>query len=459
MDAASGAGWHSLLLGRHGPLTVGLTLLTIAVATEALVVTTIMPAVVRDIGGLSFYGLAFSAFFLAGLVSIPAAGWTVDRHGPALPFAGTMAVFLAGTLVAALAPSMPVLVAGRAAQGFGASAQFTISQATIARAYPSEARVRMLSVMSASWTLPTLVGPALGALVTGLWGWRWAFGVIVVPTVAAAAVTFPRLRQVRPAAAARERPSLVSPVLLAVGTGMALLGLTGLSWPAALVAAIGCAVGVQGLRGVVPPGTFALARGLPAAIGGSFFLTFGYYAASSFVPLVLVALRGFSIAQAAPVVVVGSLAWSAGVALNTALVRRFPAARIVRWSTVALGLGILAFAAVMFGAPVAASYLAWPAAGFGMGIALNTLVLQTMAAAEAGGEGGALGARNLVSNLGTAVGTGVTGAAVALSQHSGLGLRTGLAAGFAMVLASLAVLVAASPRVAAGGPRRPMLEP
>src|SRR5215831_11089531 len=86
--------WRAVLSGSSGRLTIGLTLITLTVATESLVITAIMPAIVRDIGGISLYGLAFSAFFLAGLASIPTAGWAADRYGQALPFAVLIPVFL-----------------------------------------------------------------------------------------------------------------------------------------------------------------------------------------------------------------------------------------------------------------------------------------------------------------------------------------------------------------------------
>jgi len=102
--------------GPQRRLTVGLTLMVTCTALEALAVATTMPATVRDLGGLSLYGWAFSAFMLTNLVGITLAGDEADRRGPARPLAMGIALFTIGLLIAGTAPAMLVVVAGRAVQ-------------------------------------------------------------------------------------------------------------------------------------------------------------------------------------------------------------------------------------------------------------------------------------------------------------------------------------------------------
>src|SRR5260370_41832135 len=104
------------------PLTVGLAATITFVAAEALAVVTVMPLVSRDLHGLGLYGFVFSAFLLAALVGIVAAGRAADRRGPAVPYVCGIVVFGAGLTVAVLAPSTPVLIAVRSQQGLGAGA-------------------------------------------------------------------------------------------------------------------------------------------------------------------------------------------------------------------------------------------------------------------------------------------------------------------------------------------------
>ncbi len=432
-------GWTEVLKGPQSGLTVGLTLLTLSVATESLVITTIMPAIVRDIGGLSLYGLAFSAFFLAGLISIPIAGWAVDRFGPALPFGVTIVIFIGGTIAASLAPTMLILVCARAAQGLGAAAQFTISQSTIASAYPKRARVRLLSVMSATWTVPGLLGPSLGAAITSLAGWRWAFAAILAPSIVAAGVTLPRLMRISHAGNTQSRPPLVRPVLIAAGVALFLSGLTSPSIWSLGVSAAGLAIAVESLIRVLPPGAMLARPGLPAVVSASFFLNFCYYSASSFVALVLVELHGVTVLGAGVAITVGTIAWTVGVWANTILVQRYSRRSLVAISAACLGLAVGLFATTIYGAPLAVAFIAWSIAGLFMGICFNTLTLNTMDAARTGGEGKALAARNLMGNLGTAAGTGIGGSAIAVAELSRMGLRPGLIAAYALaVVAALA---------------------
>jgi MFS family permease len=128
--------WREVFQGKLGRLTAGLLLLEALVAVEALVVTTILPAVRRDLGGIQFYGWAFSATFLATFASIPIAGRATDRYGPRRPLAIMLGVYVAGLVIAGLAPTMPVLVIGRFVQGCGAGAFYSVSLGTVAKSYP-----------------------------------------------------------------------------------------------------------------------------------------------------------------------------------------------------------------------------------------------------------------------------------------------------------------------------------
>src|SRR6266508_1723280 len=146
-DASRPPPWREVFQGRRGRLTAGLLLLEALVAVEALVVTTILPAVRRDLGGIQYYGWAFSATFLATFASIPIAGWATDRYGPKRPLA-----------------IMPVLVIGRFVQGCGAGAFYSVSLGTVAKSYPGRIRPRVLALLASMWILPGILGPPLGAL-------------------------------------------------------------------------------------------------------------------------------------------------------------------------------------------------------------------------------------------------------------------------------------------------------
>src|SRR5712691_4722706 len=167
-------------------LTAGLLLVVAAAAFESLAVATILPLVVRDLGGLALYGWAFSLFILANLLGIALGGSAADRRGPAPPLAAGIGVFLVGLVGGGLAPTMPVLIASRAVQGCGSGLLTAAVYVAIGRRYADPLQARMLASLSSAWVIPGLVGPAAAGLLADPLGWRWVFlGLMPLPLLAA----------------------------------------------------------------------------------------------------------------------------------------------------------------------------------------------------------------------------------------------------------------------------------
>jgi predicted MFS family arabinose efflux permease len=293
--------------------------------------------------------------------------------------------------------------------------------------------------MSATWTVPGLIGPGLGAAIAATFGWRWAFDAIVAPALAACLLTYPPLRRVD-APGGEQRPLAIRwPIQVAAGAGLIVLGLTSPPLPGLLAVAAGVPLVLVALRHTLPAGSLLARPGLPSVVAAAFFLNTAFYAASAFVPLLLTRLRDVPVTAAGVAVSAGTIAWSAGVWLNTLMVDRFRRSLLLLASALLLALGTALFATALTGAPLPLAYGGWILAGFGMGICFNTFTLNAMVMAPRGGEGAALGGRNLTGSLGTAMGTGVGGAAVAFSSNLQLGLPPALAFVYGMsVLSALA---------------------
>ena len=442
----------------HRALTIGLVLTVAFTAFEALAVATVLPVTVADIGGLALYGWTFSAFMLANLVGIVAAGGMADTRGPATPFALGVALFVCGLVVAGVAPSMPVVVAGRFVQGFGAGAVSAVSYAAIASAYDETARPRMLALLSSAWVVPGLVGPALAGFVADHAGWRPVFLGLVPPTLAAAALAIPPLRAlpraVLAADAAASTRRLRSAVLLAAGVGATLAGIESKRWLAgAPVLLAGLAVATPALVHLMPRGTLRAAPGQPAAIVVMALLGVAFFGAEAFVPLALTEVRGRSAAASGLPLTLGTIAWTAG-----SWIQERTAATRSRRGVIALGLvlllaGIVGLAGVLHeSVPVAAAYAAWTVTALGMGIAYSTTALTILekGAAERAGESSA--ALQLATNLGIALGTGFGGALLAGVTAAGGSTAGGIAAAWAASAAALVLALAVTPRL---GLRRP----
>ena len=208
-------------------LTAGLAATITFVAAEALAVVTVMPLVAKDLHGLSLYGFVFSAFLLGTMVGIVAAGRAADRRGPAVPYVAGIIIFAIGLTIAGLAPSMPVLVAGRALQGLGAGAVPAVAYVAIGRSLPERLRARMMAVLSTAWVAPGLAGPALSAEVARLFGWRWVFLGLLPFIALTGPLALPAL--VRLGRAPDPAPGghrLTDGIGVAVSAGLVLAGLT-----------------------------------------------------------------------------------------------------------------------------------------------------------------------------------------------------------------------------------------
>jgi len=427
-------------------LTVGLVLNVTFVAFEALAIATIMPLVAEDLGGIALYGWVFSAFLLADLVGIVIAGELADRFGPAVPFGAGLALFAVGLLIGGLAPSMPVLVAARAIQGFGAGAIPAVAYMVIGRTYPDALRPRMFAVLSTAWVVPGLAGPALAAFVADHIGWRSVFLGLLPVVIVAGSLALRELRSVpgNPDRAARR--VLLDAVRVAAGAGLALAGLQARDIVlSSLLVAVGLVLGVPALRNLMPPGTFTARGALPAAVLSRGVLTFAFFAPDIFVPLTLTTIRGESVVVSGIALTAGTLAWTTGAWIQERTVFRVGPAPLVRYGFLLLAVGIAGMVSVLTEvAPAWFGIPAWGVAGLGIGLAYSPISLTVLRHAPAGNEGAAASSMQLADILGTALGTGIGAVAVAAAVASGGSAVVGIAItdGLAGVLAIAGVFIA-----------------
>ena len=423
----------------HRRLTVSLVLTITLVAFESLSVATALPVVSRDLGDVRLYGWVFSAFFLGSLVGIVVAGGQADRKGLRMPFTVGLVLFAAGLAVAGLAPNMPVLVAARTVQGFGAGAIPAAAYVSIGRGYPERARPRMFAILSTAWVVPGLLGPAAAGLVADHLGWRWVFLGLLPLVVVAGALTLPAVAGIP--APVEPDPSpipVLDAVRVAAGAGLVLAGLTLASpLPSAALVAAGGLVGIPSLIRLLPPGTMRGRRGLPAAVGVRGVLTFAFFGADAFVPLTLTSIRGATATTAGLTLTCSTLFWTAGAWVQERWVATSGARRFIRSGFALISAGIALVALLLWpAAPLAVGPVAWSIAGFGIGLAYSPITLTVLHEAPEGQEGRASAGLQLSDVLGTALGTGVCGAAVALGHSRDWDPSTGLAVAFGIAFAA-----------------------
>ena len=436
-------------------LTTGLVLTITFIASEALAVVTVMPVVARDLGGLSLYGWVFSGFMLGSVVGIVAAGREVDRRGPAVPFVAGVVLFTCGLAVAGLAPSMGVLVAGRVLQGLGAGAVPSVAYASIGRTMTGPLRAQMMAVLSTAWVAPGLAGPAIAAEVAHLFGWRWVFLGLLPVVVVTGSIAVPALARLGPPVQSEAREHrLTDGIRTAVAAALILGGLTLAAGSRQILAGlalivVGGIAGLPALRRLVPPGTMTAQAGLPATIASRGLLTFAFFGADAYVTLAITAIKHRTPVVAGLAVTGATLSWTAGAWIQARLSERWAGRRLVGTGLVIVLVGIAGMALDLLPSlPVAEGIAAWTVAGLGIGLAYAPLSLLMLRQAPPGQEGQASASLNLTDVLGTAIGIGAGGAAVA--AEAGPDLRVGIWAAFAIAAAVGLLALAVTRRLPPG---------
>lgn len=430
-------------------LTIGLVLIVTILASEALAVSTIMPIVARDLGGIELYGWVFSGFFLGTLLGIVVTGTLIDRGSLARPFLLGVGLFTVGLVLGGVASSMDVLVGARVVQGLGAGAVPSVAYVAIGRALPERLRPQMFATLSTAWVVPGVLGPGLAGVVAESLHWRLVF-LGLLPLVAVAVwLTLPAIRAVAPApapaggegpapSAARRRLPLA--VALVTGAGLAMAGLSGVSAVPLLLLGAGIAIALPAFARLTPPGTVTAAPGLPTAVLLRGILTFAFFAADVYVPLAIQDWRGEPAIMSGIVFTAATLAWTMGSWVQARRVERIGPGRFLALGFSIVALGTVGFAAILLPAvPLAVGVAAWSVVGFGMGLAYSAPALIVLREAAPGEQGTITAGLQLSDVIGTALGTGVGGALIALGVRSAsplwvaLGLTFAIAVGTAVV--------------------------
>lgn len=433
-------------------LAIGLVLGVTMVAFEVTAVLTALPSIADQLHGDSLYGVALACYTLANLVALVVTSELTDRFGPARPYIGSLMVFAAGLVVAATAPSMVLVVIGRAMQGAGTGGLAPVAYVLVKRAFPVDRQPSMYVYLSAGWVLPSLIAPLVAGTITEGLGWRWVFWLLLplIPVVALMAV--PPMRPFAAGGAPVRRRRIAAAIFAAGGLG---LFVTALQFrhllPAASGAVVGLAIGVPSLRRLFPAGVHRAARGLAAVVACRVLATAAFLGADSFIPLAADRIHGAPPTVQGFVIIGAALAWTSGqwlVARNPQIDPR----RAVRLGFTAIALGVCATVPVLWaGWPLWATFFGWMIGGLGMGILFNPTSVTAMSHAVDGAEGLVSSQINLADAVGFSTMGGIGGAMVALSDHTQLTLAGAIGINFGLTFALAAVGTICAGRIAAAG--------
>ncbi|MEV8315248.1 MFS transporter [Streptomyces sp. NPDC059900] len=403
-----------VLRAPYRALSLGIVSVVLLIAFEATAVGTAMPVAARELNGVSLYAFAFSAYFTTSLFGMVLSGQWADRRGPLGPLATGIAAFAAGLLLSGTAGAMWMFILGRAVQGLGGGLVIVALYVVVSRAYPEHLRPSILAAFAASWVVPSVVGPLVAGTVTEHLGWRWVFVGIPVLVVAPLALALPAIRRtasgpVDPAAPVEAFDRRRVRLALGISLGAGLLQYAGQAvsdpserWLSLAPAAVGAAVLVPAVLGLLPRGTYRASHGLPSVVLLRGIAAGSFIAAESFVPLMLVTQRGLSPTMAGLSLAVGGATWAFGSFVQSRPAMEPHRTRLMVGGMILVAAAIATAPTVLIDAvPVWIVAVAWAFGCLGMGTVIGStsvLLLRLSPPKDAGANSAALQISDGLSN-------------------------------------------------------------
>ncbi|BCW37792.1 MFS transporter [Arthrobacter sp. StoSoilA2] len=393
--------------------TVGACALVFLSAFESLAVTTIMPLVSRDLDGATLYALAFAGPLATGVMGMVGAGNWSDRRGPAAPLYASVALFVAGLLIAGTAGSMEVLVLGRLVQGLGGGAMTVALYVLVARVYPPALHPKIFAAFAASWVIPSLVGPFAAGIVAQLSSWHWVFLGVVGLVVPALLMVVPAVRGMTSEPATETVPwafgrmgwaALAALTVLALNLSAEVPGVGG------VIAVVALVLAVVAVRPLVPRGTLVAHRGLPSVILTRGLASAAFFGAEVYLPYLLTEQYAFTPTFAGLTLTGAALAWAGASALQGRLGSKLPDALAVKiGAALVLVAIVLALVTAALALPAAIAIGGWILAGGGMGLMYPRLSVMTLALSTPDNQGFNSAAMSISDSLGGALALAATG--------------------------------------------------
>src|SRR4051794_13488099 len=400
----------------------GLMLVMLLASLDQTIVSTALPTIVGELGGLEHLSWVVTAYLLAVTAGTPLYGKLGDLYGRKIVLQGALVLFLVGSALCGLAQGMTELIAFRAIQGLGGGGLMVSAQAAIGDVVPPSDRGRYSGLFGAVFGVSSIAGPLIGGFLTTHLSWRWIFYVnlpLGVVALGVLAVTLPAVSELR-----RHEIDYAGTVLLAAGlSGIILLTSLGgntYDWDSPQIIGLGV-VGVACLvalafverhapQPILPPSLFAN-RVFVVTSAVALVVGFALFGALTYLPLFQQIVRGLSPTasglQLLPVM--GGLLISSIISGQViSRVGRYKLFPIAGTAVAAFGMFLLSSLDETTGTGVAALHML--VLGLGLGMVMQVLVLAVQNAVPYEMLGVATSGATLFRSIGGSLGVAVLGA-------------------------------------------------
>ena len=403
---------------RRLPVVVAVMMSMFMVAIEATIVSTAMPQIVGQLGGLTLYSWVFSAFLLTQTAATVIFGKLSDVYGRRNTMVTGIGIFIVGSIACGLAQSMLALILFRLVQGIGAGAVQPIAQTIIGDLYDARERGRVQAALASVWASSAVLGPLVGAVIVAHVSWAWIFW-INIPFGLAAMLCF-TLYLHEGKRQEERRIDIPGAVLFTISVGALMIALTesssthtDLAWSAAALFVVTAALFVwQERRAIEPLVSFALwaRRPIAAANGAALLSGMALIGLTSFLPMFV---QG--VLQRPPIVAGLALTavmfgWPCGATLAVRIYRRYGLRAILILGSLLLPLGASAFVVLRPGmSPLVAGGGSF-VMGLGMGLFSSASIVMIQEITTWSQRGSATASNVFSRNLGSTLGAAAFGA-------------------------------------------------
>lgn len=423
--------WGELLARRHA-LSLAIVCLGVWLhAADSLLVATMMPAIVAEVGGAHLISWTVALYEIGTIVAGAAGGLLSIRYGLRMPMALAAGIFTFGCVTSALAPEMWVILAGRLIQGFGGGGLMALSFISIGLLFPRRLIVRVMGAISTLWGVSAFFGPLAGGLFVEFGTWRggfWFFGLQAglltlwilakignrtAPSTENKHNSFPVFRLACLSAGVISIAFAGVEISMARTPGFALAG----------VAFLALFLRLDGRKEedrLLPKCPIGFREPVSAALTMILCFATATIAISVYGPLLITMLHGASALQAGYVIACSSIGWTIAAVLVSGLPERHDQ-RMILLGMLVLTASIIGFAFTVPRGPVWLIAICAAMEGSGFGMAWTFILRRITSLANKNEQERVSGAIPTVHRLGYALGAayaGIVANAAGLGQHA-----------------------------------------
>jgi EmrB/QacA subfamily drug resistance transporter len=415
------------------PVFVALALGMFLAALDQTIVSTALPTIVGDLGGLEHLSWVVTSYLVASTASTPLYGKLGDTVGRKPMFQAAIVIFLAGSLLSGASQSLDELILFRALQGAGAGGLMVGAQAIIGDIVPPRERGRYMGFIGSVFAVSSVAGPLLGGFFVDNLSWRWVFYVNLPIGIAALFVVATRLHLERHTV--HKSVDWLGFATLTTGVVALILmcswGGSQYAWGSPTTIGLGIAAIVffavfiwwerRAEDPLIPPRLFT-SRVFDVANATGFIVGLAMFGALTFLPLYLQVVRGATPTQSGLLLVplmAGLLTASILSGRWISKHGRYRAFPIAGTALLSIGMGLLTQLDIDTSKLEAGLFMV--VIGVGIGLVMQVLVLVVQNDAPPGDLGAATSTAQFFRSIGGSVGVAVFGAIFASRLTSGLG--------------------------------------